>query len=234
MPSVPLKKNRKQSPEHIAKRTASRLATLAARPKPVSKEWLESEYVGKGRSCPDIASELERDPKTIWSWLKFYGIPTRSRGAESSPATFTPGQPGTFTGKKHSAKSKELIRQARAKDGGVPYLRNGVHWLQTVPKKQHPNWKGGVTPERQSFYSSDEWKDACRQVWQRADAKCERCGLDHRNVRRTQTFHVHHVVSFAVRELRANVDNLRLLCPSCHRWVHSNANVDSELLGDWS
>jgi len=32
-------------------------------------------------------------------------------------------------------------------------------------------------------------------------------------------------VSFAVRELRAVVDNLVLLCRPCHLWVHSNANT---------
>lgn len=32
-------------------------------------------------------------------------------------------------------------------------------------------------------------------------------------------------MSFAVRELRAVVDNLVLLCRLCHLWVHSNANT---------
>jgi len=45
-------------------------------------------------------------------------------------------------------------------------------------------------------------------------------------------FHVHHIVSFAVRELRAAVSNLALLCEDCHRFVHSNANTACEFLGE--
>jgi transposase-like protein len=38
----------------------------------------------------------------------------------------------------------------------------------------NPNWKGGVTPERQAFYASAEWKRVCRVVWKRDKATCQR------------------------------------------------------------
>jgi 5-methylcytosine-specific restriction endonuclease McrA len=116
--------------------------------------------------------------------------------------------------------------------GAVPYLRDGQHWLTGQPGSANGRWLGGVTPERQAFYRTDEWKTAVRAVWARADAHCERCGLDYRLVRDEQTFHIHHIVGFAVRELRASVSNLALLCPACHRWVHGRQNLDGELLGD--
>lgn len=42
--------------------------------------------------------------------------------------------------------------------------------------------------------------------------------------------HIHHIVSFAVKGLRAEVTNLALLCVACHRYVHSKRNVDREYL----
>lgn len=56
-----------------------------------SKEWLVNEYITKKRTCNDIAKELKKDPKTIWSWLKKYEIPTRSRGGDSSSGSFKKG-----------------------------------------------------------------------------------------------------------------------------------------------
>lgn len=221
----------RQSEDHVRNRIDARLATLRAKPTLVSREWLEREYLVEGRNCVQIGLELGRDPKTIWGWLRFFDIPTRPRGGASSPSSFRKGQVGTFTGKTHSQKSRELIRQARLRDGGVPYLRDGVHWLAGKTGSDHPSWKGGCTPERQAFYATDEWKAAVKAVWARADARCERCGLDQRTNRQTH-FHIHHVVSFAVRELRSGVTNLRLLCPPCHRFVHSRANVQRELLED--
>lgn len=197
-----------------------------------AREWLEREYVQRERGCPDIGRELGRDASTIRLWLVEAGIPTRGRGrTRESAANRLKGQ-GALRGRGHRVESIEKIRAATLARGGVPYLRDGVHWLKDAPAEANPNWKGGLTPERQAFYRTPEWKTAVVAVWRRADACCERCGLDHRQVRGEQTFHVHHVVSFAMRELRAIVSNLRLLCPACHRFVHSRANVHRELLGE--
>ena len=91
------------------------------------------------------------------------------------------------------------------------------------------NWKGGISPERQSFYSSSEWKTACSSVWKRDNAICQRCGI-----RKSESpdlpFHIHHIESFAVIEKRADVTNLILLCEICHHWVHSKKNIKKEFL----
>lgn len=221
----------RQTEKHVRRRIDARLATLAAKPRPVSRNWLTQEYIDKGRNCVDIGAELGKDPKTIWSWLRFYEIPTRPRGADSAANRFQKGQPGAFAGRRHTEASKALIRQARLADGGVPYLKDGVHWLAGKGGAEHPSWKGGITPERQAFYVTAEWCEAVKAVWARANARCERCGLDYRMARGEQQFHIHHVESFAVRDLRAVVSNLRLLCVGCHRFVHSRRNVGHDLLG---
>lgn len=85
-----------------------------------------------------------------------------------------------------------------------------------------PNWMGGATAERQAFYSSREWKRACSKVWKRDKAQCQRCSVKGAD----RKLHVHHIVSFAVKALRAEPSNLTLLCDKCHRWVHSKANTE--------
>jgi hypothetical protein len=192
-------------------------------------ERLASLYTDLGLSCPDIGWLYERDAKTVHHWLRQAGIPTRPRG--SDPAQWlTSGDTRSFSGNKHSAESRARI--SVASKGRKPYLRNGQHWLHTVPADQNPNWKGGATPERQEFYRSAEWKVACVAVWQRANACCERCGLDWRAVDRsvTPTFHVHHVWSFQIRATRSHPALLVLLCRPCHLFVHSKANVTREFL----
>lgn len=99
-----------------------------------------------------------------------------------------------------------------------------------ITGEEHPGYKGGITPERQAFYASQDWKDACQTVWNRDEAACQRCSI-HRSEHDGE-LHVHHIVSFAVEELRAEPDNLVLLCDECHHWVHSHENVDSEFLDD--
>lgn len=91
----------------------------------------------------------------------------------------------------------------------------------------NPNWKGGISAERQAFYSSAEWKEACSFVWMRDEATCQRCGMKSRE---GLPFHVHHVISFKNRILRADVSNLILLCEVCHGFVHSKRNTNSDFI----
>jgi len=93
----------------------------------------------------------------------------------------------------------------------------------------NPNWRGGVTPERQAFYTSKEWRNACSAVWARDAAACRRCGTSKARAA-DMPFHVHHIVSFADKSLRADPENLVLLCEACHHFVHSRENVDREHL----
>src|SRR3989304_3484970 len=53
------------------------------------------------------------------------------------------------------------------------------------------------------------------KVIEKAGGKCEDCGHSGRD------FHVHHVECTGMAyELYNDLDNLRLLCPSCHRYAH--------------
>ena len=93
----------------------------------------------------------------------------------------------------------------------------------------NPNWRGGISPERQKFYTSQDWKSACSFVWKRDKATCKRCGLV-KSKNSDVPFHIHHIRSFSIIEERANPENLILLCEVCHHHVHSRKNVNREYL----
>lgn len=203
-------------------------ATKSAIPRP-NPELLRQLYVDQSLGCPEIGRMFERDSKTVHYWLKVAGIPTRSRGSDARQH-FKPGHQARV-GSRHSVESRKKIGVATKLQGRVPYLRDGKHWLKGAEPSANPRWLGGATPERQAFYRSVEWKTACAAVWQRADAKCERCAADYRTAnRKTERFHVHHIVSFQTVELRAEPLNLVLLCRSCHLWVHSKLNTARDYL----
>lgn len=197
----------------------------------VGREGLRRRYWDEGKSCVEIGSELGRDPTTVRLWMVHFGIPTRPRGSNEA-VHFKKGEPSTFAGKKHSPETRELIRSQSLADGRVPYLRAGKHWLKTVPKWEHPKWKGGITPERQAFYATEEWKTVAAAVWERAGGCCERCKV-HQSERRSR-FHIHHLSGFGIVALRAVLENLALLCRQCHGFVHSRGNAAREFLTDES
>jgi len=85
-------------------------------------------------------------------------------------------------------------------------------------------WKGGCSPERQSFYSSSEWAAIVPKIWKRDNYQCQICGASHHGM------HIHHIESFAIKAKRTDLNNLILLCAKCHRFVHSKRNVEGVLL----
>lgn len=192
-----------------------------------TREWLNQKYVVEELDCVQIGRIANKDPKTIWYWLKKFDIETRPRGTNYEK-NLNKGRPH---GWHHTKEAIEKVRKATVESGRVPYLRNGVHHLKGKRGADTPTWKGGVTPERQAFYSSEEWKKAVVIVWKRDNAMCQKCSLDFRKVdRKSMRFHVHHIRSFAIKELRADPNNLALLCEDCHRFVHSKKNINNEFL----
>jgi len=191
-----------------------------------NESWLREQYCKRGRSANDIAREIGRDPKRVWEWIRDYGIETRARGSDYGQR-FALGQRSAFKGRKHTEANKALFREKRLQDGRVPYLKDGLHWLKHEGAIS-PNYKGGITPERQAFYASDKWKEAAKAVYSRDKSTCQRCGI---KPKKRGILHVHHIVSFSDHSLRSDPDNLVILCAHCHRWVHSKANTSKDYLG---
>ena len=194
-----------------------------------TKEWLSDQYFNKGKTCNDIAKEIGRNSKRVWEWFRDYGIEIQKRG-ENKHQQFKPGHK-LGVGRIHTEQTKQKIREVRIKDGHVPYLnKDGVHWLKGIKGKGHPSYKGGLTPERQSFYSSEIWSEVVKEVWKRDNAICQNCGKHHNTELNRGNFHIHHIISFQIPEYRSELDNLILLCKECHRWVHSKKNTNKKFI----
>lgn len=122
--------------------------------------------------------------------------------------------------RKHGIPRRTVAQARKIKHWGLSGEKNGMYGVHGA---NHPGWKGGCTPERQRVYSSIEWARAVRIVWKRDKRTCQRCGG--KSVRKV-AFHIHHIVSFQVPELRTEPSNLVLLCIDCHHFVHSPANTE--------
>jgi hypothetical protein len=203
-------------------------SAFARRDRP-SDEWLRQKYEDEGLTAVDLAHLFSKDPKTTWLWLRQAGVETRPRGSYDTFA-LSGAEHGNRLGVKHTEEAKTKIREAWKTRDPKSYAGNGP-WRGKFGE-DHPQWKGGCTPERQAFYSSDEWKAVACLVWGRDKGVCRRC---EKHSERTpdphKRWHIHHIVSFMVKELRADPNNLVLLCPPCHRWVHGKFNLNKEFLG---
>lgn len=189
-----------------------------------SVDWLRQKYQDQGLDCVQIGKIVGRDPKTVWAWLRKNGIPTRPRGGNAA-SNLSRGRPAGF---RHSDETRMKLRVVRKSDGHYPKNADGSPYWKGRKGVDHPSWIGGATPERQQFYSSPDWKDACKAVWRRADARCQRCKAKH--VSDGGAFHIHHIMPFLFRKWRADPRNLALLCAPCHRFVHGSLNGDREFL----
>lgn len=196
-----------------------------------TKEWLIDQYMTQGKGANEIGREIGRDGKRVWEWLRDYGIETRPRGSDERQ-WLKAGEPSPFTGKKHKPETIAKLKKIAKEDGRVPWGKNNPHPLKGANPEDHPSWKGGMTPERQAFYASPEWCEAVKAVWARDNATCQRCGVHHNTAEQRGTFHIHHIVSFKVRERRAEPSNLVLLCRPCHLWVHSRKNTAKAFIAE--
>lgn len=191
--------------------------------KPVTREWLYEQYITNGLDSTQIAHVVKRDPKSVWNWLKDFGIPTRPRGTGSTKTRFVKGEPSKWKGRKHSAETRRRLSEHAKATGRVPYDPAVGSYMKGRRGAQVPSWKGGITPERQAFYQTPEWKRAEKNVKKRDKMTCQRCG---KRKERGQRFDIHHIVGFECVELRAVESNLVYLCKRCHYWVHGKENKD--------
>lgn len=191
--------------------------------------WLRARYEAEGLTTYEIAAMVGRNPKTIWLVLRQHGIPTRPRGANLRTGGRdnywnVPGREGSFKGQTHSAEALRKMSAHASKPR--PHLRGKANGMHGRSGALNPRYVDGSSPERQRAYVSSVWREIMRQVYARDEYTCQRCGAGKTGKR---TLHAHHIEPWAGNpSLRFAVENIVTLCGTCHRWVHSRANVEGE------
>jgi len=130
--------------------------------------------------------------------------------------------------KRHNIPRRTMSEARANKRWGAKGEKNPM--FGKIGKMNH-NWKGGISPKRNSIYSRHNWKEVYSNVLERDKNYCRRCNekIDYSVVR---SFHVHHLIPFQNGEAKSDLDinNLILLCDKCHRFVHSKRNTENEYL----
>lgn len=182
----------------------------------VSKGWFKKGNIpwtkGKKMSA-ETKSKLSKSLKGREAWNKGKEMPEeikkklseRLRGIHRSPKTeFKKGQ---FIGNKNPSKKPEIrIKIREAKKGKPHYNQRG---------RNHPNWKGGITPKNEKIRKDLEYKLWREGVFSRDNWTCQKCGERGGKI---TSHHVHNFADFF--RLRTSIENGITLCKKCHTEFH--------------
>lgn len=121
----------------------------------------------------------------------------------------------TQRGKVVSETTREKLRLAANKRWANPEERI-MQSKRRAGKRagdQHPNWKGGISPENVKLRRSEEYKKWRLAVFARDKYTCVACGDD-----RGGNLQADHIKPFAYYPLlRFDISNGRTLCIDCHK-----------------
>ena len=129
-------------------------------------------------------------------------------------------KPSGMLGKKHSIKAKTKMSKVWSYEKHITEKRNKNVSL-ALRGKNHPNWKGGITPINHKIRESREYKQWRKAVFERDNYTCQICGA--KSQKEIPVYlEADHILSFAkYPELRFDVFNGRTLCRECHRKTHN-------------
>lgn len=114
---------------------------------------------------------------------------------------------------------RSLVRTGHTKSCGCiqKYAAkiNGSKTIKSWVGENHPNWRGGISSERDSFNSSKKAREWRLEVFKRDGYTCMICGQLGGNL------NAHHIKQFSThKHLRHDVDNGITLCYKCHKDIH--------------
>lgn len=110
-------------------------------------------------------------------------------------------------------------------------------------KAKNPNWKGGISTDRDKLKHSENYKKWRNKVFRRDRWTCKLCG--HRSCKskahgdKRSDIEAHHIIPIRVNPKKAlKVGNGITLCETCHKETYSKeykfAKVFKEILNDYT
>jgi hypothetical protein len=91
-------------------------------------------------------------------------------------------------------------------------------FLKTIRGIAHVKYTGRFAP---TTYKGTNWKEARQAAFNRAKGKCEWCHKDLSEVKRFATHHIISAHKFKSEDDAHGVDNLAVICQSCHAKYHN-------------
>lgn len=127
--------------------------------------------------------------------------------------------------KRHNIPRRSISEARAIKHWGVEGSANPMFGRTGA---DNPRYIDGSSPERQRLYAQSVGRKFVSTVLRRDNYHCRRCSLGKIGKR---GLHVHHIKPWAGNpDLRFDLNNAVTLCQSCHRWVHSKANMQREFI----
>lgn len=182
-------------------------------------DLLQKLYVENEMTIEQVAEELGCDWQTVQDWLYRHDIDTRSRNPQP-PRELRHGEALRVLYRENGLSTYTIAELAGCAPSAV-YSWLERHGIETravgsQPGELHHRWKGGGDP-----YYGRNWTERRRQVLERDDHECQRCGISD-SKHRTQHdrgLDVHHRVplrEFEEPELANRLSNLVTFCRECH------------------
>ena len=102
-------------------------------------------------------------------------------------------------------------------------------FLTTIKGQDHHKYTGRNV---NAPYQGTNWKQAKRAVLERANGRCEWCGVEFSKVKKVSIHH--HIGShkFATKDESHYPDNLSAICQSCHAKFHGLGKIPKKKGGD--
>ena len=83
--------------------------------------------------------------------------------------------------------------------------------------RRSPNWKGGISKTYKMELTARDWHKVRREVNERDNYICQKCGKDCSNTKKIST---HHIVPWKISHDDSMV-NLITLCDACHTSIEN-------------
>ena len=160
-----------------------------------------------------IAELIKVPERTVYSWLVWFDIPRRNGGVE------------------HWSEEQKIYRREWNKaHPEINHMRGKRHSKQTRDKMsksrqgpQNSNWRGGLTAKKRGLKRSPEYYQWRKMVLRRDNEICQKCHIP-------KSKQVHHIQPFKeFPSLRFDVSNGLTLCLGCHKNIHSQGGVPSNI-----